>query len=501
MVRETVDVTTGKPSSPGLSFPSVARTRMIDGTVRVFLAEALIVPTGLLTVAYLTRQLGPSDYGRYTLAVALIAWLEWGLAAPFGRASVRLLAAATDWLPVASLVIRAELIAGSVVALALVLAAPLVAAALHEPALTSLLQLLSLDLPLFGLSHAHQQVLVALGRFRARALLSAARWTVRLVLIVAAVEAGWSTHGVVLAIVGTSVAEVALARRFVKPPIFRRSHVPVRMLFEYVVPLLLTALSLRLFERLDVMMLKLFGRSAGDVGVYGAAQALTLATGMFAAAFVPLLLSTVTRAVEAGDLSHARDIGRDSLRVVVLLLPLAAILAASARDVIALVFGPEYLAGVPVFQCLIFAGVMGVAIAVGCALLVSAGKPGWTLGVAGPLPVLAIAAHAWAIPRFGSIGAAAVTMCCSVVGAAFAFGAVHLMWQITPRSASVLKGVALAVVGAVVAGAWPTPGLWVVLKLGVLCSGVLLFLVVSGEFGNPGSLLKKASSRAALRQQ
>lgn len=41
--------------------------RMIDGTARVFLAEALLVPTGLLTVAYLTRRLGPSD-------TAVIRW-------------------------------------------------------------------------------------------------------------------------------------------------------------------------------------------------------------------------------------------------------------------------------------------------------------------------------------------------------------------------------------------------------------------------------------------
>jgi O-antigen/teichoic acid export membrane protein len=473
---------------------------MIDGTVRVFLAEALIVPTGLLTVAYLTRQLGPSDYGRYTLAVALMAWLEWGLAAPFGRASVRLLAAATDWPPVASLVIRTEVIAGGVIGLALLLAAPFVAAAFHEPALTSLLQLFSLDLPLFGLSHAHQQVLVALGRFRARALVSAVRWTVRLVLIVAAVEAGWSTPGVVLAIVGTSVAEVVVARRFVQPPIFRRSPVPLRTLFEYALPLLLTALSLRLFERLDVMMLKLLGRSAGDVGVYGAAQALTLATSLFASAFAPLLLSTVTRAIEAGDLSHAREIGRDSLRAVVMLFPLAAILAASARDVIALIFGPEYLPGVTVFQCLIFAGVMSAAISLGCALLVAAGKPAWTFKVAGPLPVLAIAAHAWAIPLFGSIGAAVVTMFCATLGAAIAFGAVHLLWEITPRPASFLKGAALAVVGALAAGAWPAPGLWVVLKLVVLGVGVLLVLLVSGEFGSSSSLLRR-SGRSALSQQ
>ena|SRR5687767_14871872 len=46
----------------------------------------------------------------------------------------------------------------------------------------------------------------------------------------------------------------------------------------------------------------------------------------------------------------------------------------------------------------------------------------------------------------------------------------------------------------------PTAGLWVVVKLGVLCLGVLLLVLVSGEFGNSNSLLKEASGRWALRQ-
>ena len=41
---------------------------------------------------------------------------------------------------------------------------------------------------------------------------------------------------------------------------------------------------------------------------------------------------------------------------------------------------------------------------------------------------------------------------------------------------------------------------WVVVKLGVLCLGVLLLVLVSGEFGNSNSLLKEASGRWALRQ-
>jgi O-antigen/teichoic acid export membrane protein len=248
----------------------------------------------------------------------------------------------------------------------------------------------------------------------------------------------------------------------------------------------------------DVVMLKLLGRSAGEVGVYGAAQSLTLATSLFTASFAPLLLSTVTRAVTSGDLSHAREIARDAVRLVVLLAPPAAILAASAPEIVALVFGPQYLSGIRVFQCLILAGLMSAAIAVGSSLLVAAGKPRWTLGVAAPLPVIAIVAHVWVIPRFGPVGAAWVTMCCAGLGAALTLAAVRLSWTIAPSPMSVLTSAALAVVGGTVAAAWTTPGPLVVAKLATLCAGVLIFLAASGEFGDPKGLATRA--RRALHR-
>ncbi len=42
--------------------------RMVDGTIRGFLAEALFPLTGLLTAAFLTRRLGLANYGLFTLA-------------------------------------------------------------------------------------------------------------------------------------------------------------------------------------------------------------------------------------------------------------------------------------------------------------------------------------------------------------------------------------------------------------------------------------------------
>jgi len=129
--------------------------RIVSDTTRVLLAEALIVPTGLLTVAYLTRRLGPSDYGLYSVVVALIAWLEWGCSAPFARAAVRLVGATADWQPIASLVVRTQLAIGVATALGLWLTAPWLAVVLDEPRLPSLLRVFALDLPLFALAQAH----------------------------------------------------------------------------------------------------------------------------------------------------------------------------------------------------------------------------------------------------------------------------------------------------------------------------------------------------------
>ena len=43
---------------------------VLAGGVRVFAAESLLVPTGLLTAAYLARRLGPDGYGLFMLAAA-----------------------------------------------------------------------------------------------------------------------------------------------------------------------------------------------------------------------------------------------------------------------------------------------------------------------------------------------------------------------------------------------------------------------------------------------
>ncbi len=87
---------------------------------------------------------------------------------------------------------------------ALVLLAAPLATLLGEPALRWYLRLFAVDIPIFGLAHAHRHILVGFGDFKARALGSAARWLTRLLLVALLVQLGLAITGAILGSIGGS---------------------------------------------------------------------------------------------------------------------------------------------------------------------------------------------------------------------------------------------------------------------------------------------------------
>lgn len=251
--------------------------QLAAGTLRIFAAEALIVPTGILTAAFLSRRFGPAGYGLLMLAGVTVAWVEGNVASALSRPVVKLVGEAEDWRAVASAALRLHLAAGLAVAAALcALAGPLALVLGEGGELAYYLRLYALEIPVFCAAQAHRSILVGLGRFRERAWASAARWTARLVLVVALV---WLTDSVAAAIAASILAcfvELALSRARVRPRLFGAGARTARGLGGYAVPLVASSLCLRLFGRLDLMLVKVIGGTAAEAGLYVAAQNLAL---------------------------------------------------------------------------------------------------------------------------------------------------------------------------------------------------------------------------------
>lgn len=452
---------------------SSAARHTLDGTLWNFLGDSLALPLGFLVVIYLTRRLGPDGYGLYALVGGAILWVEWTVVGLFSRATIKLVGETDDWLPLASALVRIHLAAGLAAGVLVWLLATPVARAMNEPSMAGYLRLFAADIPLFVLAQAHKNLLTGTGAFRRRAWSSLARWISRFVLILVLVEAGFSLYGAILGNIAASLLELAVCRRFVRPPFFSDRRFPCRLFLSYAVPLFLSGMSLSLFNRIDLFALKLLGGSAGQAGVYGAAQNLSLIPGVFAVTFSSLILSTLSRLIARGDDGQARNLASFSLRAILLLLPAAGIVWGASGEIVLLLFGPGYAAAARPLGLLFLAAIAQAVISVITVITAALGRPGRTFALTGPLVPLAAFAHILVIPRLGVAGAAMVTTLFSLLGASAMSLSLFRLWGVAPPLRTLIRGALLAV-AAGAATAWvPAPGMLLPVKL--LVTGLAVF--------------------------
>lgn len=455
---------------------------MVSGTVWIFLAEALLLPTGILTAAFLTRQLGPEGYGLLTLAATFIAWIEWSITSVFTRTTIKFVGETEDWRPVGATVLRLHLLIGVGAVLFVWFLATPIASFLNEPSITNYLRLFALDVPLFCLGYAHRSILVGVGKFTHRAIATAGRWISRLILIMVLVGLGLSVSGAILGNIGASIVELIICRFYIRPPLVTRATFPMRRLLSYAIPLFLFALAMRLYEKLDLFALKALGGTTAQAGFYGAAQNLALIPGIFSLSFTPLLLSTLTRTLFQGDQDLAKEIARNGMRAVLILLPVAGLTAGASSEIVTLIFGAAFLPSAPLLALLMFGAVALAMISVTTAILTAAGKPNWTFALTSPMLPLAIAGHGLLIPKLGAIGAAAVTTLFASVGALVTVMSVYRLWDVLPPFKTLVRSVIISAIAYALAASWHTPGLFLLLKLLAIALLIPLVLLALGEF-------------------
>ena len=464
--------------------------RLFSGTMLVMAAEALAFPAGLIATILLTRYLLPADYGALALALAGVAWLEWTVVSLFSRAAWKLTAEADDWRTIAKPVVRVFLWTGLLVGVVVFAAADLAARALSVPQLSALLRILALEIPIFATAHAYRSVLVGRGLHSSRAAVSAGRWIVRAILIASATVLGFSLNGIAALIVFATCVELALARAGVgrvggaassARPDHATIHVSARQLLTYATPLAVSAISLRLLDRLDIFALRGFGGALENVAAYGVAQNLALAPTLFGTAFVPALVAAFSYRVARGDGVGARRLSSQALRAGFLMLGLTLLAASAAPGLIVLLFGIRYAAAAPLFAVLIVGAgatlVNGLAIAV----LVGAGELRWTVGLTLPLVIIAALGHTLFIPRYGAVGAAMVTASSAFLGATASCAATRVLVGTPIPYATLLRAVGL---GGITAWALAMVNVDGAAVLAALAACLLLFaaaLVLSGE--------------------
>lgn len=452
------------------------------GTARIFLAELLFPLTALITTAFLTRQLGPQGYGVLALTLTTIIWIESAITSFFAKATIKFVGETSDWRPAGAMIARLSLRVGTAAMVLLwFLAAPL-STLLNEPDLAYYLCVAAIDIPLFSLGQAYRSSLIGTGNYQGGAVARAGRWLTRMCLVIALVEAGLSITGVLFGVIAASIVELWLSRRYLGPGIFGkqpRVPIPIR---RYGTLLFLSSLSFIIYNGMDLFMLKILGGTTTQAGIYGSAQSLSLLPGLFSWTFSSLLLATLSRQLADSQRNLARELVRDAMRVTLWLIPVAAIIAGAAPELVQVVFGPAFIQAGPLLALLIVGGVANVMFTVALTVMTADGHPARTVLFTAPLIPLALAGHLVLIPRYGQFGAAFVTVAVALLSTFVAVVSIGLPWRVWPPLGTFLRSLIIALIVGTASVLWPTPGVLVFAKLMVLgVTGLVTYWWI-GEF-------------------
>jgi len=443
--------------------------------------QVLVLAAGFLIAMFLTRRLGPSDYGTYAVVVNIITWAEITVASLLRQATIRLLDQADDWRDTIGSIVRTLAVIGLGMTALLIALAPLISRWLADPALASYVRLYAFDVPLFALSSVLGAALLGRRSFRKAGLVVCLGRGGRLALVLVLVGSGLGVTGALLAAMGSSFVQLLASWYFVRPRLLGKSALSRRVLWDYSLPLFLRSVSLQLFRRLDLMTVRAL-EGAAAAGFYGAARTLTIIpSSRLIVSFSQVLLASLPRLLASGHVCRARTLMAQALRWVLYLAPFAGLAAGAAPEIVELVYGHSYL---PAANAVAFLAVGAVGLAlllVSSSILTASSRPGLTLAIIGPLAPLSLVGSLVLVPRLGIAGAAATVSALAWIGAAISMLIVYRVSGARVASASLLRIALTTGLAYGVASVWPAPGVWVIGKLLVLCAGVLLSLFALGE--------------------
>ena len=183
-------------------------------------------------------------------------------------------------------------------------------------------------------------------------------------------------------------------------------------------PLVASAYLTLLYYRIDVFMISKM-RGFGEVGCYSVAMKVTESLAMIASAVMASLFPVLARSFKEDRAAFERQIMRASEAFFLLGFPIALGSLFVSRDLILLLFGPEYASSAPTLAILcwhIFFAFQGTLLA---NTLIVCGRQKVDMWISFFLVFLNIALNALLIPKWGFAGAAVATVATEAFGAVF----------------------------------------------------------------------------------
>ncbi len=452
-------------------------------------AQRWVVRVGsLATVGILTRVLRPEDFGLVAAASAVLPVIY--LLSDFGFSTFlvqsprisRADIATTFWFSVAS---------GSVLALGLVLAAPLLADLYNLPGLTSVVQALAVSVGLVALGSVPTSLLRRRMEFRRLAIQGGIAALVAQLVAIGTVLWGLGVWALVAQTLSSQLVVCVLAWRAAgwRPSLeFSRSTLAQMSRFGVqIVGVEIVAMGRAWAENAIIV----WSLGAAGLGYYNIGlRLIQVVQDLSAGAITPVSITAFARLQDQPE--RLRKAYLRAMRTVyAAVTPLMVFVGFGATMIVPILFGDGWSQSLPVVRALAAAGILVLGASLDQGIFYGVGKPGRWLGYAFAVDAATVATTAVAV-RHGLVGVAIAFIAVAFVATIFRLLMLRRLltttwWTVAePLKELAIQVIASAAVAAVVLLA--TPALPSLLRLALLAVGIAGAQFATVRLVSPGVL-------------
>jgi O-antigen/teichoic acid export membrane protein len=410
----------------------------------------------------LTRFLGASAYGLYTLGISTMGLGQSIAALGVGNGIVRFGALYRGEGDVASIkgtflsAIGISFVSSIIIAVVLYIGAiPLAVDVFHEPALVGVLRILAFALPF--------TIFVSLTASAARSfrrmnymvgIETLTPSVTRLAIIAMFFIAGYRLKGVIYGVLASTIISsffggYSLIKIF--PDIISaiKPRYPLRQLICYSLPTLLIGFSYLIVNRTDRLMLGYF-KTSDAVGIYNAAAAIAILSLLVHNALVAIFGPMISTLHHKNKMNELRILYKRVAKWDFSLTLFIFLILSIFPNIILSLFGPEFMGGRTVLIALSLGFLISTIPGTTGLLLQMSGRQKLDLINSVCLIVLNIILNLWLIPIFGVLGAAIATLTSLAALNVIQAFEINMLYHFIPFTKAHLRSLIVGVIAAIV---------------------------------------------------
>src|SRR3989344_4603665 len=366
---------------------------------------------------------------------------------------------------------------------------------LHDPSLTYYIMLMGIiSIPLSMVSLYSSGFLNGLRMYKEQAIVKTIIPLTRLILVVLFLLLGFKLAGVLTGYLLSYIITFFICLWYmsrIKPSTptsdilagekYNRQFITKKILF-FALPLTFASLGYTLLRNVSTLFIKYFLNDNAAVGLYTAASTLSNVPFMI---FVPVsftLLSSISTAAASGNTTLVRKYISQSLRyMLLLLLPLTALLAATSQELLTFLYSETYASGASVLSLLLVSSVLLAIFSALASVITGVGKPKFEM-ISGILfMIVLLGLSILLIPSLGLIGAAIAFLITSFIALAVAGIYVYKLFNTLMSLRSFIVISLCSGITFIFAWLWHYSGILLLVNYAVLAGLYFLLLYLFGE--------------------